>query len=250
MIGDHTRPYYPAFLDLGGHLCVVIGGGPTAERAVLSLLRYDADIQVVAPVITPALDALVAEGLIEHEERSYVRGDLAGALLAISATDSTEINRALYKEAEGSGCLLSVGDEPTLSNFITPAAVQRGPFQLSVSTAGAAPEVARKVRRDLESQYGAEWETYIRLLGDVRALVIDSVPGGPESHERIFDAIAESDLRDRIAAGTDIAPQDVFHEFVFGGPDMHDVVVIDDAAVPSESTRSDATAETPPATTE
>ena len=103
---------------------------------------------------------------------------------------------------------------------------------------------------ELEAQYGAEWETYIRLLGDVRALVTDSVPGGPEAHERIFEEIAASDLRDRIAAGVDLTPQDVFHEFVFGGSEIHDVVVIDEESVPPEAISPDASAEAPPAPAE
>jgi precorrin-2 dehydrogenase/sirohydrochlorin ferrochelatase len=215
MIGDSSRPYYPAFLDLKGHLAVVIGGGPSAERAVLGLLRYQADIIIIAPAITPALDALVAEGLLDHEARDYIRGDLAGATVAISASLSVEVNRAIYKEAEGSGCLVSVLEDPALCNFITPAVVQRGPFQLAISTAGAAPEVARAVRRDLEGHYGPEWETYVSLLAEVRQMVYARVPDPEHECEIIFSSIAESDVRERIVAGVPISAEDVFREFVF-----------------------------------
>jgi precorrin-2 dehydrogenase/sirohydrochlorin ferrochelatase len=216
VIGDSSRPYYPAFLDLKGHLAVVVGGGPTAERAVLGLLRYQADITVIAPALTTALEALVVEGIIEHEARDYIRGDLAGAMVAISASGSVEVDRAIYKEAEGSGCLVSIPSDSALSNFITPAVVQRGPFQLAISTAGAAPEVARGVRRDLEAEFGAEWETYIELLADVRRMVTERVSDADLQRESIFNAIAASDVRERIAAGVDVDAEDVFREFVFG----------------------------------
>jgi precorrin-2 dehydrogenase/sirohydrochlorin ferrochelatase len=216
VIGDSSRPHYPAFLDLKGHLAVVIGGGPTAERAVLGLLRYQADITVIAPTLTTALEALVVEGIIEHEARDYIRGDLAGAMVAISAGESVEVNRAIYKEAEGSGCLVSVPRDPALSNFITPAVVQRGPFQLAISTAGAAPEVARAVRRDLEGDYGPEWVAYVELLAEVRCMVMERISDAEEQCEPIFNAIAASDVRERIVAGVDIGAEDVFREFVLG----------------------------------
>jgi precorrin-2 dehydrogenase/sirohydrochlorin ferrochelatase len=219
VIGDYSRPYYPAFLDLKGHLAVVIGGGPTAEEAVLGLIDYEADVIVVAPTITSVLDALVAEGLVEHEERDYIRGDLAGASIAFCASLSVEVCRAVYKEAEGTGCLVSVPAEPALCNYITPAVVQRGPFQLAVSTAGAAPEVARAVRTKLEAEYGPEWEVYVDLLAQVRRLVFERVPDPERECEIIFAAVADSDLLDRLRAGSHITAEQVFASFVLGKED-------------------------------
>ncbi len=87
---------------------------------------------------------------------------------------------------------------------------------MPISTAGAAPEVARAVRRDLEAHYGPEWETYVELLADVRKIVYERVPDAEHQCEIIFTAIAESDVRERIAAGVPITAEDVFREFVFG----------------------------------
>lgn len=112
--------YYPAFLDIRGRLVVIIGGGSVAEDIVGSMLDFGADVLVIAPQVTPAIDLLVAEGRIEHEERGYIRGDLAGAFIVFSATDCVETDRAVYLEAEGTGCLISIAEEPGLGNFITP----------------------------------------------------------------------------------------------------------------------------------
>jgi siroheme synthase-like protein len=118
---DSHTPSYPAFLDLRGRLVVIVGGDLAAERAVFELLEYGPDVVVIAPEVSPALDRLVAEGRIENEPRSYVRGDLGGAFLVVSTSDSLETNRAVYQEAESLGCLVSVVGDPELSNFATPA---------------------------------------------------------------------------------------------------------------------------------
>jgi len=218
VVDDYSTPYYPVYLDLNGRLAIVIGGGSVAERKAITLLRYGADVLVISPDVTTAIDALVAEGLIEHEQRGYVRGDLAGAFLVVCATDSTEVNRAVYQEAEGMGCLVNVVDVPELCNFIVPSIVQRGPMQIAISTAGAAPTVAKRVRKRLEHEFGPEWEPYVTLLGQVRRLVMDRVPGGEEVRKPIFEAIADSNLRERIADGEEITAEDIFLEFAFERP--------------------------------
>ena len=218
MAEEYSSPYYPVYLDLHGRLVTIVGGGSVAERKAITLLRYGADVQVISPQVTSALGALVAEGLIEHEARGYVRGDLAGAFLVVCATDSTETNRAVYQEAEGLGCLVNVVDVPSLCNFTVPSIVQRGTLQLAISTGGAAPAVAKRLRKDLEKQLGPEWEAYIRLLGEVRRMVIERVPGGEEVRRPIFEAMADSDLRERIAAGESLSAEEVFAEFTFEPP--------------------------------
>ena len=210
----YSDPYYPVFLDLRGRLAVVVGGGSVAERKMTTLLEYGADVVCIAPLITPGIDGLVAQGVIDHEDRGYVRGDLAGAFIVVCATDSTEVNRAVYQEAEGQGCLVNVVDVPELCNFIVPSIVKRGPLQIAISTGGAAPVVAKQMRCELEEHYGDEWECYVRLLGQVRCLILDRVPGGEPVRKPIFEAIAASDLFERVLAGACVDPEDVFREFV------------------------------------
>jgi precorrin-2 dehydrogenase / sirohydrochlorin ferrochelatase len=231
MSDPYADPYYPVFLDLRGRLAVVVGGGSVAERKMATLLEYGADVVCVAPLVTPGIDALVAQGLIEHEDRGYVRGDLAGAFIVVCATDSNEVNRAVYQEAEGQGCLVNVVDVPELCNFIVPSIVKRGPLQIAISTGGAAPVVARQMRCELEEHYGEEWECYVRLLGQVRCLILDRVPGGEPVRKPIFEAIAASDLFERVMGGVCPDPEDVFREFVPAG--AVPVELQGDAAAPS-----------------
>jgi precorrin-2 dehydrogenase/sirohydrochlorin ferrochelatase len=204
-------PYYPAFLSLKHRLAVVVGGGQVAERKVRALLRYEPDVLVVAADLTPGLEELEEECAITVERRDYVRGDLANAALAICATDDTEVNRAVYDEAEERNCLVNVIDVPELCNFIVPSVIHRGPFQIAISTAGAAPAVAKRVRKQLQAEYGDEWGTYVTLMGQVRTLVMMRVDDAAK-RKAMFEAMADSDLLARIAGGDVPSAEDVYIE--------------------------------------
>lgn len=218
MTESYSHAYYPVFLDLRGRRAVVVGGGAVAERKIATLLEYGADVVCVAPVVAPEIETLAERELLVHEARGYVRGDLAGAFIVVCATDSAEVNRAVYQEAEALRCLVNVVDVPELCNFIVPSIVKRGPLQIAISTGGAAPVVAKRIRRELEADYGEEWERYVLLLGKVRRLVLERVAGGEVVRKPIFEAIAASDLFDRVMAGERPDPEDVYRELVAGHP--------------------------------
>ncbi len=216
MNNDFTRPLYPAFLDLAERLVVIIGGGTQAEAQVRSVLSYGADVHIIAPLVTPGIDRLVAEGLVTHEERGYVRGDLAGAFIVVCATDSVEVDRAVYQEAEGQGCLVTVVGAPELSNFIIPQTVSRGPLQVAVSTAGVAPTVVAGIIGQFEQEYGVEWERYILLVGHLKQILHEEFPSQAAVHREVLATVDDSDLFERVLAGEDVTPEEVFLEFVHG----------------------------------
>jgi precorrin-2 dehydrogenase/sirohydrochlorin ferrochelatase len=146
-----VNPYYPAYLDLRGRRCVVIGAGVIAERKVEGLLEAGAAVTVVSPEATDAVAAWAAEGRIGWERRGYVPGDLAGAWLAVAATDDNQTNRAVHAEAEAGRVLLNVVDVTDLCSFIAPATASRGPVTVAISTGGASPALARKLRTQMAS---------------------------------------------------------------------------------------------------
>jgi precorrin-2 dehydrogenase/sirohydrochlorin ferrochelatase len=213
-VADYSKPYYPVFLALDGRLAVIVGGGAVAERKVVTLAEYGPRIRVIAPEFTPALGELAASGAIELEHRGYVRGDLAGAFIVVCATDSEEVNRAVHAEAEERGCLVNVADVPELCSFIVPSIVRRGTLSVAISTGGAAPTVAKRLRKHVQEHLGPEWETYMTLLGEVRTLVMKRVPGGEAQRKPIFEAIADSDLLTRIADGARPTAEELYAEFV------------------------------------
>jgi uroporphyrin-III C-methyltransferase / precorrin-2 dehydrogenase / sirohydrochlorin ferrochelatase len=159
---------HPVFLDLRGEPVVVIGGGTVAERKVEALLDSGARITVIAPAATAGLRAHAAEGRIRLLVRPYAAGDLGGSRLAYAATDDPAVQRAVHAEARAARVWLNVADQPGLCGFTAPAVVRRGDLTLAVSTAGASPMLARRIRERLEADFGPEYSAALLLLRRVR----------------------------------------------------------------------------------
>ena len=161
--------YYPAFIDVRGRRCVVIGGGALGEEKVVKLLECDARVTVIAPEVTSAVEETAAEGKIEWLMRQYRSGDLAGAFIAIASTDSDELNRQIYAEAEERNILLNVVDVTHLCTFIAPSVARRGEVTVATSTGGASPALARTFREKLEASRILEYADLAPLLARGRA---------------------------------------------------------------------------------
>ena len=205
---------YPMFVRLQGARVVCVGGGAVAARKVDSLLEYGADVVVIAPEACDRLRALADEGAIAWERRAYGAGDFDGARLAIVATSNRTVNEAASAEADEKNILLNVVDDPEMCSFLVPSVVRRGQLQVAISTNGAAPSVAREVRRDLEQRFPAWWEAYIDLLAELRMLVKCRVHGSSDRRAVIFEKIRSSDIGDRIARGDTITAEQAYQEIV------------------------------------
>lgn len=142
--------YYPVYLDLQEQRCAVIGAGGVAERKVSQLLAAGASVTVVSPQATKTLQQWANEGRLDWLRRRYEPGDLAGVFLAIAATDDEMVNRQVREEATKEKVLLNVVDVPALCTFIAPAVVERGPVSVAISTSGASPALARRLRELME----------------------------------------------------------------------------------------------------
>lgn len=160
--------YYPAFLELTGRRCLVVGGGPVAERRVDGLLAAGATVTVVSPTLTAALAALAAAGRITHEPRGYRPGDVAGFDLAFAATDTGDVNGAVAAEARRHGVWVNAADDPARCTFILPALVRRGDLTVAVATGGTSPALARAIRDELEAHLTAEYATLAEIAAEVR----------------------------------------------------------------------------------
>src|SRR5438128_4553471 len=158
--------YYPVLLDLAGRRCVMIGGGPIAERRVDGLLTAGAYVTVISPRMTRPLAALAAEGRIELESRGYREGDLAGADLAFVATDAGEVTVAVAREARERGVWVNAADDPAHCTFILPAVVRRGDLTVAVATGGSSPALARAVREEREAYLTAESATLAAIAAE------------------------------------------------------------------------------------
>jgi precorrin-2 dehydrogenase/sirohydrochlorin ferrochelatase len=176
-----SRKYYPAFIDLAGKPCVVVGGGKVAERKVLSLLEAGASVKVVSPELTARLKREKSSGSIRHTARRFRATDLAGAYLLIVSTDSPSDNIKISDKARAKGVpLINAVDMPEHCNFIVPASVRRGPLAIAVSTSGASPAMAREIRKELETLYGAGFGRYLERLERERARALDTIADAAE----------------------------------------------------------------------
>lgn len=189
--------FYPVFLNLKNKLCVVIGGGKVAERKVISLLKAGAKVKIISPEVTETLKKLIQTRDIQWEKRPYQEEDLKEAFLVIAATSSPEVQVRVFQEAEEKGIPCNVVDKPELCSFIVPSVVQRGDLLIAISTGGASPAVARRIREKLESLFGEEYTIYLRLMRKIREKVL-AKNLSPEEKERKLQTFALAPLPEYI----------------------------------------------------
>src|SRR5580693_6308039 len=185
-------PFYVACLRLEGRRCVVVGGGEVGLEKVEGLLTCDAAVTLVAPQAHPELERLAAEGSITWHPREYHRGDLEGSFLVIAATNDSEVNISVHAHAEARAMLVNVVDVPPLCNFILPAIVRTGPLAIAISTAGASPALAKRMKREIAEQFGEPYARLAVLLNEVRGWAKGTLPTY-QDRKRFFEGIVNGD---------------------------------------------------------
>jgi precorrin-2 dehydrogenase/sirohydrochlorin ferrochelatase len=153
---------------LGERPCLVVGGGPVALEKVGGLRACQATVTVVAPVAAAEIRTLADHGLITWLEREYESGDIDGHRLVVAATSDTNLNRRVHSDAEARGVFVNVADVPELCTFILPAVVRNDPIAIAISTAGASPALAQRMKREVSEHFGSEYARLAVLLDEVR----------------------------------------------------------------------------------
>ena len=192
--------YYPIYLDIRGRVCIVIGGGKVAERKVVSLLHAGAKVRVVSPVVTMSLKEMSGKGIIGWKERLYRKGDLKGAFMAYAATDDEDVNRKISEEAHGNRVLLNIADEPEMCDFIIPSVVERGRLSIAISTGGASPALAKRLKLDLEERYGEEYALFLETMAAIRQKLLTKEVAS-DKNRKIFNKLASSTMPEMIRDG-------------------------------------------------
>lgn len=191
--GMLDTPFYIACLKLTGRRCVVVGGGEVGLEKVEGLLACDGEVTLIAPAAEPALAQYAAEGSITWERRAYAgASDLEGTFMAIAATDDTDVNIAVYEDAERRAMLVNVVDVPPLCNFILPAIVRVSPLAIAISTAGASPALAKRMKREIEAQFGRPYAELAVLLNEARGWAKATLPTYRDRKE-FFEGIVNGD---------------------------------------------------------
>lgn len=153
-----------ACLDLESRDCLVVGGGPVALEKAQGLLDCRAHVTVIAPRLVPEFVLLD----VTHLARGYRSSDLDGRFLVIAATSDTSVNRRVHADAEARALLCNVADVPELCNFILPAVHREDPIAIAVSTGGASPALAQRLREDIATEIGPQYAELARHLETLR----------------------------------------------------------------------------------
>jgi len=189
------------FLKLEGRRCLVVGAGTVAAGKISNLLLSGAEVRVVAPSANGAVREWVRTGAIGWENREFSPADLDRAFLVIVATSSKEVNQAVFREAQSRRVLCNVVDDPEHCDFYYPAVVRRGQLQIAISTAGESPALAQKLRRELEIQFGPEYETWVEQLGRVRRELFAQDIDAEERRRKLHKLASEPPVTELISEG-------------------------------------------------
>src|SRR5580700_11324453 len=184
---------FPMFVKLRDRLCVVVGGGQIAESKIPGLLAAEARVRVIAPEVTESLATQAREGQIEWVGKTFETQDLSGAYLVVAATSAIEVNHEIFREAEARGILCNAVDDPDYCHFYYPSVVRRGELQIAISTEGLSPALAQRLRRELELQFGPEYERWLKWLGAVRKF-LRSTKDDPEKTKQLLHELASREM--------------------------------------------------------
>lgn len=186
-------PFYIACLKLTGRKCLVVGAGEVGLEKVEGLLACSGDVTVIAPEAVPELEQLATEGSINLERREYAgRDDLEGVFMVIAATDDTEVNIRIFDDAEERAMLVNVVDVPPLCNFILPAIVRSGPLAIAISTAGASPALAKRMKAEIADLYGDDHARLAVILNETRGWAKSTLPTY-QDRKAFFEGIVGGD---------------------------------------------------------
>ena len=193
---------YPIFIELADAPCVVVGGGPVAQRKAQSLVAAGATVRLVAPTATERVETLAAEGKLDLIAETYRAEHLEGAWLVFAATDDPELNRRIADDARDRGAISNVAEPPDAGDFLVPAAFRRGDICVAVSTGGASPALAKRLREQLEEVIGEEYAGLARLLGEFRPIAEQRIKA-QNKRQRYYEAVVNSDVANLLRDGNE-----------------------------------------------
>ncbi len=203
--------YYPVSLNLTDKRCIVVGGGEVAERKVERLLECGAHVTVMSPSLTSLLKDRKKSRQIVHIDAGYKKNALQGCFLVIGATDRDDVNAQISKDAMSLGILVNIVDDPDKCNFILPSLVRQGDLSIAVSTGGKSPALARKIKEDLQQQFGPEYERLLAIMGSLRekALAQGHAAGDKKA---AFTELVRSDILQAIRDGNRGVVKKIIHD--------------------------------------
>ena len=191
---------FPINLRLEGRKTLLVGAGKVGRRKLDKLIKAGAWVLVAEPEPDESLRALAAKGLIELAA-GFEESLIEGRSLVFAASSDHDLNRAVARAAAMRGVWVNVADAPEMSDFLLPAVVEDGDFQLSISTGGASPALAASAAADLREKFGPLYGRLTRLCSLLRPIIMSSGLAS-EAREMIFKRLINSaELKKSLAGG-------------------------------------------------
>lgn len=214
---------YPAGLRLGGRRVVVVGGGHVAQRRVPQLIAAGADVLLVSPLVTPALEGMAADGEIRWEPRGFVHADLEGAWYVIAATNDPDVNEQVSEGAEERRIFCVRADDATRASAWTPAVGRHAGVTVAVlgnreprRSAAVRDEILEGLREGrITARHQRDHTPGVTLVG-----------GGPGDPELIAVAGRKALMEADVVVADRLAPRELLGEL------PSDVELIDVAKLP------------------
>jgi precorrin-2 dehydrogenase len=192
--------WFPILLKLRAKRCVVVGAGKIAAAKAAGLLGHGARVLVVGPTATEWIRAQARAGRLSWERREFAASDVEGAFLVVAATNSSATNEAVFRACKARGVLCNVVDDPRRCDFFYPAVVRRGPLQIAISTGGRSPALARRLRMELERQFGPEYGAWVEHVGKMREQILRQHLTAKERRKQV-EQISSRQSLERFAPG-------------------------------------------------
>jgi len=205
--------YYPVFLNLKDREVLLVGAGAIGLQKIQGLLDGEARIHVVSPEALQDIEQLAKENRIRWDRRSYMSSDLDGKSLVIAATDDPELQKRIASEARARGIWVNIVDVPPLCDFIAPAIVTQGDIQIAISTGGAAPALAKFIRKKIEPMIGPEYAQLARLVQNLRPDILKM----PKTQRAAFwENVASQSFLDHIRTEGPRKAEASLKEWIYG----------------------------------
>jgi len=192
--------YYPVMLDVRGRLAIVVGGDRVAAEKAAALSASGAHVSVINPAFCNELLMQAEYKRVTLRRKAYEPGDLEGAFVVVAATNDAQLVEAIWTETQKSGQLVNIVDIPERCSFIMPSILRRGQLTIAVSTEGASPGLAKRIRQNLEEIFPLAYGPYLRLA----ALARTHLRKNGVSYERRDDFFSDfftSDVLARLVEG-------------------------------------------------
>jgi precorrin-2 dehydrogenase/sirohydrochlorin ferrochelatase len=201
----------PVALNVQDERCLVVGGGPVAQRKVEALLECGARVAVIAPALCDGFTSL--RNHIEYSERTFQVDDCRACRLVFACTDDRAVNEVIAREASALGIWCNVADDAAASDFHSAAAVRRGDICIGITTAGGSPALAKHLKAKVEACFGAEYSGLLEIMGARRARLQEGL-ARQSDRAAIWRAVLESATLQLLQAGDRAAAEALVDELI------------------------------------